>query len=217
LIYLDNAASTAVHEKVIQEMLPFFIKHYGNPSSIHRLGRTSHKSIQIARKKIDDLINAEVNEILLTSGGTESNNTALNIVKKTDKKHIITSSIEHEAILEPCKKLEKNGYNVTYIPVDKYGLVKPNDIESSISNETCLVSIMFANNEVGTIQPIKEITKICNEKKIPFHTDAIQAIGKTCIDVKDLGIDMLSLSSHKINGPKGVGALYIKKGININP
>ena len=218
MIYLDNAASTPVHEKVIEEMMPYFKEQYGNPSSIHKYGRLANIAIQNARKRIAKLINAESNEILITSGGTESNNTALYGIARHNKgKHIITSSIEHDAILEPCKRLEEEGFQITYLPVDKYGLVHTEDIEKEISSDTCLVSIMFANNEVGTIQPIAEIGKITSEKKIVFHTDAIQAVGKTSINVKELGIDLLSMSSHKINGPKGVGALYIRKGIKIDP
>lgn len=218
MIYLDNAASTQIHPEVIEEMIPFLKEQYGNPSSIHRLGRLSHKAIQNARKKIADLIHCKPEEILLTSGGTESNNTALfGIANSNSKKYIITSSIEHEAILEPCKKLEKEGSEITYVPVDSDGLVNSEKIGESISKDTCLVTIMFANNEVGTIQPIKEISKICKENKVIFHTDAIQAVGKVDINVKELDLDLLSLSSHKINGPKGVGALYIKKGIQIDP
>ena len=218
MIYLDNAASTPVHEQVLHEMIPFLQDQFGNPSSIHRYGRFAQRAIQNARKQIAHLINSEPNEILLTSGGTESNNTALfGLAHAAKGNHIVTSSIEHEAILEPCKKLEKEGFEITYIPVDNSGLVNSKDIEKSITPETCLVSIMFANNEVGTIQPIQEISKICHDKQIVFHTDAVQAVGKVKIDVKELGIDMLSISSHKINGPKGVGALYIKKGIEIIP
>ncbi len=218
MIYLDNAASTAIHEDVLTEMLPYLKEQYGNPSSIHKFGRQADKAIRIARKRISKLINANPEEILLTSGGTESNNTALYGIAHLNKgKHIITSSIEHEAILEPCKRLEEEGFRVTYLPVDKLGIVDPQNIKDSISDYTSLVSIMFANNEVGTIQPIQEISRICREKKIPLHTDAIQAVGKIPINVELLGIDLLSISSHKINGPKGVGALYIKKGTKISP
>jgi cysteine desulfurase len=218
LIYLDNAASTPVHEKVIEEMLPFFREEYGNPSSIHRYGRFANTAIQNARKRIAALINADSNEILITSGGTESNNTAIyGIALQRKGRHIITSSIEHDAILEPCRHLEKQGYRISFLPVDQYGVVNPEDLKEKISSDTCLITIMYANNEVGTIQPIKKIAQIAREKNIVFHTDAVQAVGKISIDVKEIGIDLLSISSHKINGPKGVGALYIRNGIKISP
>jgi cysteine desulfurase len=184
LIYLDNAASTPVHEKVIEEMIPYFKEQYGNPSSIHKFGRIANAAVQTARKRSADLINAESKEILFTSGGTESNNTAIyGITLQNKGKHIITSSIEHDAALEPCKHLEKNGYRVTYLPVDKYGLVNPQDVRREITNDTCLITIMFANNEVGTIQPIKEIAATAHENNVVFHTDAVQAVGKVPIDV----------------------------------
>lgn len=218
MIYLDNAASTQIHEDVLDSMLPYLKEQYGNPSSIHRYGRLAHKAIEKARKQIASLINAEPSEILITSGGTESNNTALmGISMKTPSRQIITSSIEHDAILEPCKKLTQNGFEVLYLPVDKFGMVDSSELKNFISEKTCLVSVMFGNNEVGTIQPITELTKICHEHKIPFHTDAVQVVGKIPIDVKELDIDLLSISSHKLYGPKGIGALYIKKGIDINP
>lgn len=218
MIYLDNAASTPVHEKVLEEMLPFFKEQYGNPSSIHRFGRLANSAIQNARKQIATLINSSSNEILLTSGGTESNNTAIyGIAHQAIGKHVITSSIEHDAVLEPCKQLEKEGYRISYLPVDRYGLVNPDQLKNEITKETCLITIMYANNEVGTIQPIQEIAKIAKEMHIPFHTDAVQTVGKIAIDVRDTGIDMLSISSHKINGPKGVGALYIRNGVKIHP
>lgn len=218
MIYLDNAASTPVHEKVIEEMLPYFREQYGNPSSIHKHGRLANVAIQNARKRIAALINADSNEILITSGGTESNNTAIQGIASQKKgKHIITSSIEHDAILEPCKSLEKQGYRISFLPADKHGSINPEDLRREISSDTCLITIMYANNEVGTIQPIKEMSSIAKERNIAFHTDAVQAVGKIPVDVKELGVDLLSISSHKINGPKGVGALYIKKGMKISP
>ncbi len=218
MIYLDNAASTQIHEDVLNSMLPYLKEQYGNPSSIHRYGRLAHKAIEKARKQIASLINAEPSEILLTSGGTESNNTALRgIAMKNTSGQIITSSIEHDAILEPCKKLEQNGFDVDYLPVNKFGMVDSSVLKNHISDKTILVSIMFGNNEVGTIQLISELSKTCNENNIPFHTDAVQAVGKIPLDVKKLGIDLLSISSHKLYGPKGIGALYIKNGIDIDP
>jgi len=218
LIYLDNAASTQIHEDVLNSMLPYLKEQYGNPSSLHRYGRLAHKAIEKSRKQIASLINAEPSEILLTSGGTESNNTALKgIAMKNTSGQIITSLIEHDAILEPCKKLEQNGFDVDYLPVNEFGMIDSSVLKSHISEKTILVSIMFGNNEVGTIQAISEISKICNENNILFHTDAVQAVGKVPLDVKKLGIDLLSISSHKLYGPKGIGALYIKNGIDIDP
>ena len=220
MIYFDNAASTVVHSEVVKEMLPYFDIQYGNPSSIHQFGRKAKNAIEKARKQVAALIDAEPNEITFTSGGTESNNSIFyGCLKfqgnKFELNHIITSSIEHDAVLEPVKEFEENGVQVTYLPVDEHGLVNPDDITKSINEQTTIVSIMFANNEVGTIQPIKEISKICNKYQIPLHTDAVQAVGKVPINVKELGVDALSISSHKINGPKGVGALFIKKGFTV--
>ena len=221
MIYLDNAASTAVHPEVVKEMMPYFDTQYGNPSSIHQFGRKAKNAIEKARKQVATLIGAEPNEILFTSGGTESNNTILDGVltsnSEPDPEHIITSSIEHEAVLQPCKEFENVGIKITYLPVDEHGIVNPDEIINSINSHTVLVSIMFANNEVGTIQPIKEISEICKKYQIPLHTDAVQAVGKIPINVKDLGVDALSISSHKINGPKGSGALFIKKGLMVTP
>jgi len=218
LIYLDNAASTQIHEDVLDSMLPYLKEQYGNASSIHRYGRLARKAIEKSRKQIASLINADPSEILLTSGGTESNNTVLRGIPSSDTSNqIITSLIEHDAILEPCKKLSQNGFDIDYLPVDKFGNVDPLELKNHLSDKTCLVSIMFGNNEVGTVQKISQIAKICNEQKIPFHTDAVQAVGKIPIDVKELGIDLLSISSHKLHGPKGIGALFIKNGIKIDP
>lgn len=218
MIYLDNAATTKTSKEVIDSMLPFFDTHYGNPSSLHSLGRFANKSIKKARKQIATLINADPCEIYITSGGTESNNSVISGIQyNRQQNHIITSIIEHESILNPCARLEKHGFKITYVNVDNNGIIDPIDIEKSITNKTCLVSIMSANNEIGTIQPIYKISKICNKYRIPFHTDAVQSAGKICIDVKKLHIDMLTLSSHKINGPKGIGALYIKQGLKISP
>ncbi len=218
MIYLDNAASTQIHKDVLDSMLPYLKEQYGNASSIHRYGRLARKAIEKSRKQIALLINADPSEILLTSGGTESNNTVLQGILTTDSpSHVITSSIEHDAILEPCKKLANTGTAVDYLSVDELGFVDLSELESKISDKTSLVSIMFGNNEIGTIQKISEIAKICNNQNVPFHTDAVQAVGKVPIDVKELGVDFLSVSSHKLHGPKGIGALFIKKGIKIDP
>ena len=218
MIYLDNAASTRIHDDVLNSMLPYLKEQYGNPSSIHRQGRLTRKAVNKARKQIASIINADPAEILITSGGTESNNTALHgITSQFPSSHIITTSIEHDAILEPCKKLNSKGFKVDYLPVDKFGMINISDLQNIISDKTSLVSVMFGNNEVGTIQPIQEIAKICHENKIIFHTDAVQVIGKIPIDVKELDVDLLSISSHKLHGPKGIGALYIRDGVKIDP
>ena len=218
MIYLDNAASTQIHGDVFDSMLPYLKEQYGNPSSLHRYGRLARKAIEKSRRQIASLINAEPSEILFTSGGTESNNTALQgITIKHTSGQIITSAVEHDAILKPCKRLEENGFTVDYLPVNEFGMIKPHTLQSHISDKTRLVSVMFGNNEVGTIQDIPALSKICNEHNVPFHTDAVQAVGKVPIDVKKQSIDMLSMSSHKLYGPKGVGALYIKNGTDISP
>jgi cysteine desulfurase len=218
LIYLDNAASTKIQEEVLESMMPYLQEQYGNPSSIHRYGRLAQKAVEKARKQVADLINADSSEILFTSGGTESNNTSLyGIAKKYPHSRVITSSIEHDAILEPCKKLETEGFDLVYLPVDNHGIIDPLILKNNLTENTSLVSIMFGNNEVGTIEPISEFVAICKERNILFHTDAVQAAGKISLDVKKLGVDLLSISSHKINGPKGIGALFIKKGISIDP
>jgi cysteine desulfurase len=222
-IYLDTAASTPVVDEVIAEMLPYLKEWYGNPSSIHKFGRETTRAIQIARKRVAEMIGASPHEITFTSGGTEANNLALKGMaihikgKKPEKNLIITSSIEHDAVFEPCKDLEGRGFVITYLPVTSGGLVRPSDLKRVLSNDVALVSIMYANNEVGTIQPIKELVNIAHQAGALFHTDAVQAAGKIPINVKSLGVDMMSLSSHKINGPKGVGALYIRSNLEISP
>jgi cysteine desulfurase len=222
-IYLDTAASTPVADEVIAEMLPYFKESYGNPSSIHKFGRETSRAIQLARKKVAKMIGASPNEITFTSGGTEANNLALSgqavhVRSKTpEKNRIITSSIEHDAVLEPCRDLEGKGFKITYLPVTNEGLVRPSDLKNELSDDVALVSIMYANNEIGTIQPIKELVEIAHWAGALFHTDAVQAAGKISINVKNLGVDMMSFSSHKINGPKGVGALYIRSRLEILP
>ncbi|HEU4604686.1 MAG TPA: cysteine desulfurase family protein [Nitrososphaera sp.] len=222
-IYLDSAASTPVADEVIAEMLPYMKQQYGNPSSIHKFGRETTRAIQLARKRAAEMIGASPREITFTSGGTEADNLALKGAamharnRAPEKTRIITSSIEHDAVLEPCRDLEGVGFSVTYLPVAGDGLVRPSDLKSAISDDVSLVSIMLANNEVGTIQPIKELAGIARQAGALFHTDAVQAAGKIPISVKGLGVDMMSMSSHKINGPKGVGALYVRSGLEISP
>lgn len=217
--YFDNAATTKINTKVLDEMMPYLTEKYGNASSIYSLGRESRKAIDIARDKVAKALNADSKEIYFTNSGTESDNWALKGIAYANKekgKHIITSNIEHHAILHTCKYLEKQGFEVTYLPVNENGIVNIEDLKNAIREDTILISIMFANNEIGTIQPIKEIGAIAREKGIYFHTDAVQAVGNVDIDVKDMNIDLLSLSAHKFNGPKGIGVLYIKDGVKID-
>jgi cysteine desulfurase len=219
-IYLDNAATTSVDKDVLKEMLPYFDGGYGNASSLHSMGGEANAAVEAARLKVAKLINAEPSEIVFTSGGSESDNIALKQIilrKLPGKNHIITTKIEHPAVLKTAQYLEKEGVKVTYLEVDKLGLMNPEDVRKAILPETFMVSVMHANNEVGTIEPIEEIAKICHEKGIIFHTDAVQSIGKVPIDVKKMEIDLLSASAHKIHGPKGIGFLYVKKGITIIP
>ena len=217
-VYLDNAATTALSPRVLEAMLPYFTQHYGNPSSVHAFGREAKQGLDKARDQVAKALHCEPSEVIFTGCGTESDNTVLLGVAQRygDKgKHIITTNVEHHAILHTCEYLEKQGYSVTYLPVDQDGLVTAEQVAAAIRPDTILVSIMFANNEVGTIMPIQEIGAVCKEKGVLFHTDAVQAVGHIPVDVQAMHIDMLSLSAHKFHGPKGVGALYCRKGIRL--
>ncbi len=217
-VYLDNAATTVVRKEVLAEMIPVFTENYGNASSIYQEGQKAKATLEEARVRVAKALHAEPSEIFFTSCGSESDNWAIKGAAERHKnkgKHIITSAIEHHAVLHTCAYLEKQGFEVTYLPVDEYGLVTAEQVEAAIRPDTTLVTIMAANNEIGTLEPIAEIARVCREKKVLFHTDAVQAAGAIHLDVKELGIDMMSLSGHKLYGPKGVGVLYIRKGVVI--
>lgn len=218
-IYMDNAATTPVKKEVLEELLPYMSEYFGNPSSVYKVAREAKKAVDKARKQVADAIGATDREIYFTAGGSESDNWAIKGAAYANRKkgnHIITSKIEHHAVLHTCQYLEKQGFEVTYLDVDKDGFIDLKQLEESIKDETILISIMYANNEIGTIQPIKEIGDLAKKHNILFHTDAVQAVGHIKIDVVEENIDMLSMSGHKLNGPKGIGALYIKKGVRID-
>lgn len=217
-IYLDHSATTPVAPEVVEAMMPFFTRNFGNASSVHSFGQEAKVALEDARSQIARLINAEAAEIVFTSGGTESDNWAIKGAAATvegRKNHIVTSRVEHHAVLYTCQYLEKRGFQVTYVPVDKYGMVEPEQVVEAIRDETFLISIMHANNEIGSINPIREIAAIAKERDILFHTDAVQSFGKIPIDVKELNIALLTISGHKIYGPKGIGALYMRRGLKL--
>lgn len=218
--YFDNAATTQTRPEVVEAMMKYYSESYGNPSSVYKFAQQNKNAVEKGREQVAKAINAETNEIYFTAGGSEADNWAIKGIAESYSskgKHIITTAIEHHAVLHTCEYLESKGYEVTYLPVDEYGMVSVEDLKNAIREDTILISIMFANNEIGTIEPIAEIGRIAKEHNIVFHTDAVQAVGHVPIDVKAMNIDLLSMSGHKFYGPKGIGALFIKKGIKINP
>ncbi|MEL7670123.1 cysteine desulfurase NifS [Methanobacterium sp.] len=219
-MYMDHSATSPVDPEVFEAMKPYFVDNFGNASTLYSLGRDARKAMEAAREQVASLIGAKPEEVIFTSGGTESDNIAIKGTAyrlKNKGNHIITSAIEHPAVRETCKYLEKNGFEVTYLPVYEEGTVRVSDLEDAITDKTILITIMHANNEIGTIQPISEIGKIARENKIYFHTDAVQTVGKIPVNVEEMNVDMLSLSAHKVYGPKGIGALYVKKGVRLEP
>lgn len=219
-IYLDHSATTRTDDDVAKMMLEYMTDHYGNPSSVHSFGRVARKAMEEAREKIARAIGAEPNEIIFTSGGTEADNLAIRGVAYANKKrgnHIITSTIEHHAVLDTCKSLAREGFEITYVPVDEYGIVNLENLKNAVTDKTILISVMHANNEVGTIQPVKEIGAVAKEKGVYFHCDTVQSVGKIPVNVNELNIDLLAMSAHKFYGPKGIGCMYMRKGVRLLP